>query len=204
MHDQALIADRVSAQLSRDSLRIYWPTGLHVGLRAVATGMLSVQQASGRPMPGSYGMISATDASGGGHSVPVFTFAPGISRWNIDGLFADNGSLPSNWVKVEMPNSQITVSGIPWSRLNAGNLANCGNGQRTDPDATDHAGLITEGAGAAGCIIKFSTPYPIPPHCFVSSPTGTPLSYAIDAAEIRVANTRAPHTEISYVCTLEF
>jgi hypothetical protein len=203
VHDQGLVAAHISARLSRDTVTLLWPAAEQVSVRASATGKVVLKTTRDAPLAGSYGMITETDSANAEH-IPIFTFAPNTSRWTINGLFASNASLPRDWLAVQMPNSQITVSAIPWSRLSAGNLFDCGNGQRTDPYATDHAGLVTEGAGAAGCVIRFTTPYPVPPHCVVSSPTGAPLSYAIDAAEIRVGNTRAPHNQISYVCSLEF
>jgi hypothetical protein len=204
VHDQTLIAAHISAHLSRNTVALEWPGAEQVNFHTSATGSVVLKTTTGTPVPGSYGMITETDSINGQQQIPIFTFAPNTFRWTVNGLFASNGSLPRHWLKVEMPNNQLTLSAIPWSQLNAGNLSDCGNGQRTDPHATDHAGLVTEGAGSAGCVIRFTTPYPIPPHCVVSSQTGTPLSYAVDAAEIRVGNARAPHTEISYVCSLEF
>ena len=67
---------------------------------------------------------------------------------------------------------------------------------------TDAAGTLTEGSGAAGCILTFAASYGATvPHCTVTARAGLPFSYVVTASTITITNIGAlSGTDLDYTC----
>lgn len=79
-------------------------------------------------------------------------------------------------------------------------LSACGVGAALDNGA-DSNGVVTEGAGATGCVLTFATPYLTPPACSLSSRVGLAFTYTISTTAITITNVGAlAGTAIDYIC----
>lgn len=66
---------------------------------------------------------------------------------------------------------------------------------------TDRGGVVTEGAGAAGCTLTFHVAYPAAARCAVSSQAGLGFTYSTTAAALTITNVGAlSGTKLGYVC----
>lgn len=83
-------------------------------------------------------------------------------------------------------------------------LSSCGTGSPTI-SGTDHAGLVTAGTAATGCVITFNIAYTSTPYCTVTW-QGTPLlsqSYVVSTTAITLTQTSTSGDLINYVCVAQ-
>jgi len=82
-------------------------------------------------------------------------------------------------------------------------LSSCGSGSPAlDATASDNAGTITEGTTATGCTATFAVAFATPPHCIVSSPSGSAFaSYSTSTTALTIVNASATGDRFTYHCT---
>jgi hypothetical protein len=202
-HIQTLISSHVAAISSDNVVTIYWPYALDVEVTSAVTsayGNSFIVQSTTKKRAGSFGSIIGADANGV-MTVPVFQASTNTGHWNIVAPYFDK-PIRNGWLSVASPNTgAITLSGIPWSNITSSNLSSCGVDPRVEPGSNDGDGQITEGPGATGCNLRFTTPFYKPPLCLLVSPNGerTPR-YRTSATELRIDNVLGSGQRVIFHC----
>lgn len=119
------------------------------------------------------------------------TFASGTNAGTTFQLTGAGGTSQAQWKDGHWLTANTTAPA----------LTSCGGGSPTI-SGTDHAGTVTMGTTATGCVITFATAYLTAPHCTVTW-RATPLasqSFTVSTAAITLTQTSTSSNLIDYIC----
>lgn len=188
--DPALAAAHVVAFWAGDTLTLFAPPGMTLDVSAQTSGGLSIMRQAGRPNPGAWAMVNGFAGSGGpGHPAVVVGPRDGLPVVFTNFMGDNNGHVTPGYFAIDPSSTKVQFLSWPAGTTGEQRLAGCGRGAALAPGSTALRGMITEGAGAAGCVLHFPVPFPRPPFCTVSSPSGAALSgYAATAEALTIRN----------------
>lgn len=181
-------------------VNVYYVYPETVTVTPAATGTAIFTRSSNSGIGAPYGEIQGAKWYGSSSSV-VFQFGVNSQGWTIASP-SFVGKLPERWISTGSPGiGSIKLSGIHWSRTSASNLSGAGQSPSISGGANDGDGTVTEGSGATGFTLTFTTPFYKAPDCILSSPTGTTLTrYTSSSRALKVVNRPGSGQQWTYHC----
>lgn len=87
------------------------------------------------------------------------------------------------------------------SGISGSDLSSCGTSPSVGSGSNNATGIVNEGAGATGCTLTFTTPYPASPFCSVQLIGGSGTLATLTASTTTLVITNGSQSIFSYACS---